>query len=291
MKGLSRLAVLTIITALLATGCACGRSETADMSGIHTAESETLSSGDGIKDGVQTEIGTGDESDREFTEDEGNGAENGTVGNSSSSSSEGAAVAVKSKIETYKDGNISVEYPVLSGLPSGVSEDKVNALIKEKAIQIINAYELSGDSSTVSITCNVLALDRSKAVISYSGNIDTEGAAYPLDVFYTTTVDLKTGDLVRLINYADPYTLAEYVQSDDCVFTKAADKSAAREEIGKYEIDVLAELLAESDFSADDDSNFPESFSYENQGDIYVVIPVTHAAGDYVIAKFTPDTK
>ncbi len=289
MKSLKRLTVCILAASLLVVVSACSRNETTDMSGIHEAESETLVSGDSIKDD-----GTVDTGDEPGGEDNGAGeVENAIVlsGDGTSSGETSATAAVKSEIVTYEDGNISIEYPVLSNLPSDVSEDKVNELLKEKATQIITAYELSGETSTASITCNVLSLDRSRAVISYSGYVSMEGASYPLDVFYTTTVDLKTGDLVRLINYADPYTIAEYVQSDECVFTKAADTDAALFEMNLYDTDILSELLAKSDFSADDDSNFPESFSYENQGDIYVVIPVTHAAGDYVIAKFTPETK
>ena len=36
---------------------------------------------------------------------------------------------------------------------------------------------------------------------------------------------------------------------------------------------------------------FPQSFSYENQGVIYMAVPVPHALGDYVIVSYTPDTK
>lgn len=49
------------------------------------------------------------------------------------------------------------------------------------------------------------------------------GAAHPSDLFYTTTVDLNKGTLQGLSDYADAYTMAGYILSDDCVLKKPAD--------------------------------------------------------------------
>ena len=43
--------------------------------------------------------------------------------------------------------------------------------------------------------------------------------------------------------------------------------------------------------NSDEAVKFPEVFSYEEQGTIYVSIPVPHALGDYALIKYTPDTK
>lgn len=51
----------------------------------------------------------------------------------------------------------------------------------------------------------------------------------------------------------------------------------------------IQNLFSKADFPYD--GSFPESFSYEYEGDIYVSIPIPHAAGDYVIAIFTPENK
>ena len=36
---------------------------------------------------------------------------------------------------------------------------------------------------------------------------------------------------------------------------------------------------------------FPQAFSYENEGTIYISVPVSHAIGDFAIVSYTPDTK
>ena len=55
------------------------------------------------------------------------------------------------------------------------------------------------------------------------------GAAHPSDLFYTTTVDLNKGTLQGLSDYADAYTMAGYILSDDCVLKKPADSKEALE--------------------------------------------------------------
>ena len=60
---------------------------------------------------------------------------------------------------------------------------------------------------------------------------------------------------------------------------KAMDKTA------------LTDILKACDFTSVSEGTFPQSFSYENQGDIYMVLPVSHALGDYAIVRYTPDTK
>ena len=116
-------------------------------------------------------------------------------------------------------------------------------------------------------------------------------ASYPVNVFYTCTVDLNKEVLLGLSDYADPYTMAGYILSDDCVLEKPSDSKEALESLKTQDINTLWGILKEADFTSETDSRFPESFSYENQGNIYISVPVPHALGDYVIVRFTPDTK
>ena len=58
----------------------------------------------------------------------------------------------------------------------------------------------------MAVTCNILSLDRSRAVFTYEGSMMTEGAAHPQALFYTTTVDLDLGTLVGFSDYADAQT-------------------------------------------------------------------------------------
>ena len=59
-------------------------------------------------------------------------------------------------------------------------------------------------------------------------------------------------------------------------------------------IEEYTELLSEADFplkNEDEIKVFPKSFSYVKNGDIYVSIPTERSAGDYVLIKFSPNSK
>ena len=86
--------------------------------------------------------------------------------------------------------------------------------------------------------------------------------------------------------------MAGYVMSEGCQFDglDGETEKAVREYIAGQSMDYFTELFRGADFPLKGDT-FPESFSYETEGDIFFSIPVPHALGDYAIVKFTPDTK
>ena len=67
-------------------------------------------------------------------------------------------------------------------------------------------------------------------------------------------------------------------------------EKAVKEYKSSQSIDIYNELFKKADFPLDS-GTFPESFSYEVQGELYISIPVPHALGDYAIVVFTPETK
>lgn len=280
------LAALTVLTAVSLSGCKS--KEKIDLTGAHTTQAETMASSEPSSDDAK-------ESSADSTKAPSSQAasESGTgeASETQKGSSAAEALSVRSKIATEKNGKTSIEYPILSNLKTDELEKTVNDLLKEKALQLISGNDLNPETDTVQITCNVISLTRQKAVISFEGSMMAEGAAHPTDVFYTVTVDLKDGTLKGLPDYADAYTMAGYILSEDCVIYKAADKSAALTELQSSAIDTLWETLKQCDFTASESGSFPLSFSYENQGSIYMVVPVSHAAGDYAIVVYTPDTK
>ena len=202
-----------------------------------------------------------------------------------------SALSVRSKIATEKQGKTSIEYAVLSNLRDPKMEDTVNSLIKEKALQVLTDYQIDPAADTLSVKCTVVSLDKNKAVLTYEGSLMVNGAAHPSDLFYTTTVDLSKGTLQGLSDYADAYTMAGYILSDDCVLKKPADSKEALEYLKTQDLNAMWEILKQCDFTAENLEGFPQSFSYENQGVIYMAVPVPHALGDYVIVSYTPDTK
>lgn len=263
------LAALVVMAACSITGCK--NKESVDLTGIHS-EAETTPAAETMAE----ETTEAPETTEAVKETEGGNAAD--------------ALSVRSQIATYKDGSISIEYPILSNLKDEKTETTVNDLIKEKAIQLVDAYELDPETDTIDVSCDVISLDRSKAVFTFNGDLSSDDAAHPTSLFYTLTVNLSKGTVQRLSDYADPYTMAGYILSDDCIITKAEDEAAVKEYLETLELNALWETLKGCDFS-DDASVFPESYSYVIQGKIYISVPVPHPLGDYFIVEFNTESK
>lgn len=274
-------AMVALAAALSVTGCR--KREKIDVTGIHSNEDTTADPGTETMAG-NTDSETGAEAP-ETTADSKADADDGKGTDSAS------ALSVRSKIATAKDGKTSIEYPILSNLRDSNTEEAVNALIKENATRILTDYDLDPSADTLAVSCNIVSLDRSKAVMTYEGSLMVSGAAHPVNIFYTITVDLNKGTLLGLSDYADAYTMAGYMVSDDCVVTKPSDYSAeVKEYLKSQEVNDLWAILKECDFTSKTEG-FPQAFSYESQGSVYMAVPVPHALGDYAVVRFDPDTK
>lgn len=268
-------AAITALSVLALSGCSCSR-EAVDLTGVHETETETM------EETMSGNSGAGEETETE---------EETTAAEESSGSSSAQALSVRSEIATEKNGKVSIEYPILSNLRDSSKTDAVNELLKTQAIRILTDYDLNPETDTVNITCNILSLDRSKVVLTYEGSMMAEGAAHPTAVFYTTTVDLDKGTMIGFSDYADAATMADYILSEDCELYYPSESSEVLAELQSMDAETLTEILKACDFTSVEEGTFPQSFSYENQGDIYMVLPVSHAAGDYAIVRYTPDTK
>lgn len=240
-------AALAAAVALSASGCKSR--EKIDLDTLHTSEAETMASteasgGDKEK---ETEKETQKETEKE-TEETQKGADSSS------------ALSVRSKIATEKQGKTSIEYAVLSNLRDPKMEDAVNALIKEKALQVLTDYQIDPAADTLSVKCTVVSLDKNKAVLTYEGSLMVNGAAHPSDLFYTTTVDLNKGTLQGLSDYADAYTMAGYILSDDCVLKKPADSKEALEYLKTQDLNAMWEILKQCDFTAENLEASPSPF-------------------------------
>lgn len=197
------------------------------------------------------------------------------------------------QLETYSSGNISIQYPVVSQMNDSAKQDNVNELLKTNALSIIQANDLDETADTLTVKCEVISADRKRLTAVYKGDRMSNGAAYPVSVFYTNTVDLNQVRNLGLSDYTDGYTMAGYVLSDDVEFVGITQdqKEAFLEYRDSLDLYILTEVFNGADFPLASDTVWPESFSYENHGTICFSVPVPHALGDYVIVAFDPSTK
>ncbi len=269
MKRFTIIPALMLAGSCLLSGCSgCSKEANVDLSSAHTTAA------------VETMAPTTAQPSEEETE------------TSTAVSEESAAASVSASTETYTSGNISIQYPVVSSMDDEEKEKKVNELLKSNALSFLKAQGVDEKKDTLSIKCKIVSADRRRITAVYTGQLNASGAAHPISVFFTNTVDLNKGTDIGFSTYADPYTMAGYVMSEDCQFDglSAENTKAAKEYIAAQSIDYYHKLFESADFPLED-GKFPESFSYEKQGEIYFSIPMPHAMGDYAIVKFTPDTK
>ena len=87
--------------------------------------------------------------------------------------------------------------------------------------------------------------------------------------------------------------MAGYVLSDDVKFSGISSDVEAQvlSYRSSMDLDSLTAVFNSADFPLSSETQWPESFSYENQGTIYFSLPVPHALGDYVLVAFNPTTK
>lgn len=290
MKRNTVILTLSLLCILSLAGCGKKNQDKTDMTSTHTTAAETMSPTTTAAEAKETTTAPAADSQTGETKKE-------------DAKKAGSTSSVTTSIHTYTKGNISVEYPVVSNLNQASIQEKVNRLLNEHALEFIKAYEVDESKDTLSVKCRVVSADRRRLTAVYTGTYMPEGGAHPVSLFYTNTIDTALGEDMGLTDYADPYTLAGYVLSGDCTFADA-DAALTRELMAArndMDIETYTGMFRRADFpykaekKEGEDSleavKFPEVFSYEDQGTIYVSIPVSHALGDYALIKYTPDTK
>lgn len=269
--------LLALSTACLATGCK-KKHDKIDLSGSQSSEGTVQTAP------ASTTIAETESSSNITIEP---GIENAQSQGTSAGGS-AAALSLSVQTDTYQNGNISIQYPVISdnSVKAGINEH-----LKENALAILKAWEIDEARDTMNITCKILSATKNRITVRYDGSVMTDDGMPPTAVFYTNTVNLSSGSDIGLSYLADPATLASYVLSDDCTFpeadaeTIAAAKTFLKEENPAY----YTGLFQNADFPYQ--GTFPECFSYEYEGSVYFSLPVPHALGDYILAAYTPENK
>ena len=265
----------TIAVCALAFTC-CKKREAVDLSSLHTTaavEKETIPE--------TTEAPT-----TALTEESADASKNNTN------------FSLKSEIKKETAGKATVEYPVVSNMKDAEKQKQVNALLRTNAMAIADVHP----DQTLSVKATIEAANLKRIVVSYKGELKNPSTSKTENLFYTNTVDLETVQNMRLSDYADAYTVAGYIASGDYKLESvSANEQSVRSYINSSEktTDYYFKKLQAADFSggytADENStpaaSWPEIFSYEKQGIVYVSIPLSSELGSYAIIKYSPDNK
>lgn len=269
------IAATVAVCALAFAGCK--KREAVDLSSLHTTvavEKETLP---------------------ETTEAATEPAE-GTTAEDSKNSTSSFSLKTEAKKET--SGKATVEYPVVSNMKDTEKQKQVNALLRTNAMAIADVHP----DQTLSVKGTVEAANLKRIVVTYKGELTNPSTPKKEKIFYANTIDLDTVQNLRLSDFTDAYTVAGYIASGDYKLESVSgNEQSVRSYINSSEktTDYYFKKLQSADFSggytADENvtpaASWPEVFSYEKQGVIYVSVPLSSELGGYAIIKYSPDNK
>lgn len=263
------LAVLVLSTAAMTAGCKKDNREKIDLSEF---ESSTAAETMAPTSAPETTAAETDETAKEST-------------------AAGASKNVSAPLETYKNNSISVQYPTIVNLDDKEKASAVNEMLKTNALSFLKAYEIDETRDTADIRCDVISVNRNRITAVYTGTVLADGGAHPTEIFYTNTIDLNSQENLGFSFFADPYTMAGYVLSDDCTFHNVSPEleTELKTYVKEQSLDSYTKLFQNADFPFT--GAFPETFSYEEDGVFFFSIPVPHALGDYALVKYVPDNK
>lgn len=118
--------------------------------------------------------------------------------------------SVKSSITKYEikefnyipknNTNIIIKYPQLINVKSSDIQTKINTIIKSEALKLLDTYQSNESNITLNVSYTIKCKSKNLLSIAYIGYGYLEDAAYPINLFYTTNIDL---DKIILIEASD----------------------------------------------------------------------------------------
>ena len=92
--------------------------------------------------------------------------------------------------------------------------------LKANALRAIEGLGADESKDTISVKAQVVSINRRRITVTYEGTFNADGAAHPVNLFYSNTVDMESAGNLGLSDYADPYTVAGYIASGDYKFAE-----------------------------------------------------------------------
>ncbi|OOM16034.1 DUF4163 domain-containing protein [Clostridium saccharobutylicum] len=187
--------------------------------------------------------------------------------------------------ETYTKGNTKIVYPKINNLNDSKKSDSINKSLKDEALAVTNYYDLSNSNTTLNVSYDVEYQDNNILSISYKGSFYGGDSAYPESVLYSTNIDMKQGNSIRLKDYADVNDIFNKLRNANDVLNLAESNELAeaqKEYLSNMNDSTLKDMIANADFY-DNNGNveFPKAFTYRRSDNIIIAMPVPHAIGDY----------
>ncbi|MGG7177127.1 hypothetical protein ACQPU1_06035 [Clostridium paraputrificum] len=181
----------------------------------------------------------------------------------------------------YEKKMIRISYPMISGLGDKDKEYRINKLIEDNALKIIDFYGKE-KSIDIKIAYEVKLQNSETLSIVYSGVGNVPNTAYPTNHFYTTNIDIVNGRVLKLSDLVQvDESLVSMLKSD--AFILINDAGITKEVINNMYNNILLDSLKNADeIDKIGTIEQPDTFSYLTEDSLGISIGVSHAAGDHL---------
>jgi len=173
---------------------------------------------------------------------------------------------------------IEISYPQITGLVDLDKQDKINEMIKSDAMYYVEDYDNVAEESSLEIDYNILWKGPKLLSMQFWGYSYIKGAAYPVDNFYTTNIDIENGEKIKLSDVVliNKDFIKKFDESKYVTPILSEDENTAsiiKELVGDYDL--------EEYFNNADSFNEYNTFSYFTEDSIGISVSVPHVAGDH----------
>ncbi len=199
--------------------------------------------------------------------------------------------------KNYNKNNVKINYPEIKKFNDDKKLKSINKYLKESALKVLDDY-VKEDPNLEAVNLNVnydVKFKNEKYIsIVYEGEVNVNGTAYPSSIFYTTNVDLESGNIIRLSDYSnvndilkklkDPKNIKVIAENDELA-------AAQKDFILNIGNDNLINMVKNADFhevNTKIESPKDGVYSYFDKDGVVISLQVNHAIGDHAEFKLKP---
>ncbi|WP_338469654.1 DUF4163 domain-containing protein [Niallia sp. XMNu-256] len=191
------------------------------------------------------------------------------------------------KRATYEKGDLRVHFPQITEMQSNMKEKQINGIIKEEIFEFVNQYE--DDIATLEMDYEVMTETENILSIVYSGYYS--GGAYPSHLLFTTNIDMRTGEKIRLPNtitineeFIDKFNKASYINRDPNSPNVKELSLAVRDYLKQITVEELINGFKQADLPSMTENPYGV-YSFFQDDTFIISIRVPHVIGDHAEFK------
>ncbi|WP_081756810.1 DUF4163 domain-containing protein [Gorillibacterium massiliense] len=175
--------------------------------------------------------------------------------------------------------NYTINYPQISGLSDTDKQKMINSTLKNEALKVLNYYESPYGSVELNLDYEIVLKNPSLLSVQYRGLGSVSNAAHPNSLFFTTNLNIKTGEKLRLkdiVNLDEGFAYKFLHGEFKALF------SEHNEALGNLTNgDILKDFTEADSLDNLGTENQSDVFSYFTSDSLGISISVGHAMGDH----------